>query len=145
MNRLLTQYEVKAARLQGLRRITSGIVCLAAMAAIAGCATLGPKGPQEVVKQRAQERWDLLVKGEIRKAYEYFSPGTKAVLDVDGFVSSIRVGFWKSARVEKVECATADSCDAHITIEYAVGGTPVKSPLRETWVREGSGWWLVRK
>jgi hypothetical protein len=61
------------------------------------------------------------------------------------FETSIRKGFWKSAKVEKVECATSDSCFAHVAIEYEYQGRRIKTPLGETWIRDESNWWYVQK
>jgi hypothetical protein len=47
--------------------------------------------------------------------------------------------------VEKTECATADACDAHLSIEYAVRGAKVATPLRETWIKQDAEWWFVQK
>src|SRR5437764_14500977 len=55
---------------------------------LAGCATFGAK-PEEAVKARAQARWDALLKGDAKVAYEYFSPGSKAVLDFPSYDASI--------------------------------------------------------
>jgi hypothetical protein len=111
---------------------------------LAGCATFGAK-PEEVVKARAQARWDALLKGDARAAYEFFSPGSKAVLDFQSYDASIRHGFWKSAMVESVACESQDKCEAQEQIEYEFQGRRAKTPLTETWIREGGNWWLVRK
>jgi hypothetical protein len=47
--------------------------------------------------------------------------------------------------VDKVECSSAQSCDALATIEYEYLGKRTKTPLRETWIKEGSEWWYLRK
>jgi hypothetical protein len=110
-----------------------------------GCAAMKPAAPEEVVKQRAQARWDALVKSDIKTAYGFLSPGSRATTTPEAYAASLREGFWKSATVTKVECASADSCDAHAIIEYDFQGRRTKTPLRETWIREGSEWWYLRR
>ena len=115
------------------------------IAGLAGCAVLDRRPPQDVVKERAQARWDALVKSDIAVAYAYLSPGSKSVMTQELYKNSIKLGFWKSAAVERVECAANDSCDVLTTIEYEVQGRRLKTPLKETWIREGSNWWYVQK
>jgi hypothetical protein len=67
------------------------------------------------------------------------------VLTPEAYAATLRPDFWKSATVNKVECASADSCEAHATIEYAFQGRQTKTPLRETWIREGSQWWYLQR
>jgi hypothetical protein len=110
-----------------------------------GCAAMKPATPEEVVRQRAQARWDALVKWDIKTAYGFLSPGSRATTTPEAYAASLREGFWKSATVTKVECASADSCDADAIIEYDFQGRRTKTPLRETWIREGSEWWYLRR
>jgi hypothetical protein len=112
---------------------------------VAACASLDQRPPEEKVAARAQERWDALVKGDLKAAYGYLSPGSRSVMDQASFETGIRRGFWKSAKVDKVVCAVQQSCDVYVTIEYEFRGGQTKSPLRETWIQDGSNWWLVQK
>ena len=114
--------------------------------ALAGCASVAPARPAEaVVKDRAQARWNALVQGDVKAAYEYYGPGTRATVSLADFTGGMKIGFWKSVTVDKVECDSPDRCEAYTTIEYEQRGMRVKSPSRETWIREGSNWWLVRR
>jgi hypothetical protein len=115
------------------------------MAAVAGCAALKPRTAEEVVKERAQARWDALVKGDVKTAYTFLSPGSRALQTAESYATSIRVGFWKSAIVEKVVCSTEQACEAQVTIEYEFQAKRMKTPLRETWIREGTDWWYLLK
>ena len=117
-------------------------VCAVALGA---CATLDQRPKEQVVLERAQARWDLLLKGDVKGAYEYTSPGTKAVMSEQQFASSIRLGFWKAVKVEKVVCESETSCETHLLISYEFRGSPVTTPAKETWVKEGSTWWYLRK
>jgi hypothetical protein len=116
-----------------------------ALAAVGGCAVLKPQTPEERVMERSQARWDALVKGDTRAAYGFLSPGSRAVTTPEIYASSIRAGFWKSAKVNKVVCGSPQSCDAQTEIEYEFQGKRTKTPLQETWIREGSDWWYVQK
>lgn len=124
------------------------VVCFGlALALMAGCAAPfqgGGASREEVVRERAQQRWDALVSGDLEKAYGFLSPATRQVISLASYSSSIRAGFWKKATVERVECREADLCDVHLTVEYSRGAS-VATPLRESWSHGGGQWWYVQK
>lgn len=142
MNSLSTQRDVKRGFQGYFARFATG---LAVMAMVASCAAVKPRTAEEIVKERAQARWDALVKGDAKAAYAFMSPGSRALLTAEAYVTSIRVGFWKSAQVNKVECGTEQACEAHVTIEYEFQAQRIKTPLRETWIREGTDWWYLQR
>lgn len=115
------------------------------MAVLAGCATINARKPEEAVRERAQARWDALLKGDVKAAYDYFSPASRAVIDFKGYEASIRKGFWKTAKVDSVTCGSPQRCEVSETIEYEFQGRRTSSPLTETWIEEDGNWWLVRK
>ena len=143
MNSLSTQQRHKGHAFLGFRSIVAGVVMAGLAAGLASCAALDQRAPQEIVKERAQARWSALVKGDLKTAYGYLSPGSRAVITYEGFVGAIRPGFWKSAAVEKVICETADSCMVGAQIKYEFKGRPTETKLKETWVREDGNWWFV--
>lgn len=120
-------------------------VIAASLAVASGCALLDNRPPEEIVKARAQERWDALLSGNVEAAYGFLSPGSRAVMSLDAYRSGVRQGFWKAAKIEKVQCGGADSCEAQAAIEYQVRGSRVKTPLAETWIRQQGNWWYVLK
>lgn len=143
MNSLSSQLALKA-----FFRGDRGVKYLAAIVVagmVGGCATVGPRTPEEAVRARAQERWDVLVKGELVKGYQYFSPGSRIGFSEEDFVGSIRRGFWKSAKVQDVTCPVAESCEVEVAVEYEFKGLRNTTPVRETWVRDGREWWYLRK
>jgi len=140
LNSLSTHHDAEV--VDFLKRILVVSLCASV---VAGCAILDSRSPEQVVQERAQQRWDELVKGDLRKAYGYLSPGSRSVMSPEAYEGSIKRGFWKSAKVDKVECATPQSCDAAVTIEYEFQGRRTKTPLRETWIKEGSEWWYLQK
>jgi hypothetical protein len=112
---------------------------------LAGCtvAPVAEKPAEEVVKARAQERWDALVNGKIEVAYGYLSPGSQAVTNLEGFRNSIKLGFWRNVAVQKVTCSTAELCEVVSEVDYVYRGTSVRTPLKETWIKQEANWWYV--
>src|ERR1043165_10081149 len=68
------------------------------LAMVGGCATMAEQPPEQVVKARAQARWDALLKGDYEAAYGYLGPGSRAVNSLEAYKASIRKGFWQSAQ-----------------------------------------------
>jgi len=116
----------------------------AAISLLGGCASVPERPAEEVVKERAQARWDALVKEDYEKAYGYLGPGSRAVNSLDTYKASVNRGFYKSGQVEKVTCE-ADSCEVQVRVEYVFKGSRVKTPLPETWIRQQGNWWYVLK
>ena len=114
-------------------------------AALVSCAAVGPAKTEEAVRVRAQERWDLLVKGELGKAYDFYSEGSRLGFSREDFTNSIRRGFWKGAKVTKVTCSNAETCEAEVSIDHEFKGIRSGTMVRETWVRAGKEWWYLRK
>jgi len=127
------------------RGIAKGGLLAALITVLAACGILERRAPQEIVKERAQARWDALVKSDIPTAYGYLSPSSKVQLTQEAYKNTIKPGFWKSAVVDRVICATADGCDVVADIEYEIQGRRFKTPLKETWIREGSNWWFLQR
>jgi hypothetical protein len=57
---------------------------------LGGCATanLG-RSDKEIVAERAQQRWDLLVKSDFAGAYRYISPAGRELLKPEAYASSL--------------------------------------------------------
>jgi len=145
LNSLSTQRAVIGLEKKGVGGISKRLAMGLAAVVLCGCASLAPRTADTIVKEKAQARWDALVKGDLNAAYGYLSPGSRSVISATDYAGSIRRGFWKSAVVEKVECGSAQTCEVSATIEYEFMGRRTKSPLRETWIRDGSEWWYLQK
>ena len=120
-------------------------VAVAGLGLLASCATLDSRPANEVVKERAQARWNALVSGDATAAYAYFTPTTRNAMKSEDYASSIKKGFWQSVTVDRVECEKPDLCTAYATVEYQHKLGRVKTPLQETWIREGQDWWYALK
>jgi len=122
--------------------LLSRLAVMVVVVAVAACAALDKRTPSEVVKERAQARWDALVKDDIPEAYRYLSPGSRSVTSLEQYTASLRRGFWKSVVVHDAVCEP-DSCEIHATMVYEFQGRRITTPYKEKWIREGSNWWFV--
>jgi len=113
---------------------------IAAGLTLTACATLSadspPEAKQKVVAERAQARWDLLIKGDVDGAYQYLTTGSKAAVSVTVYKAKIKPGLWRGAKVDKVVCA-AEVCKVEMMITYDFARMKgIETPVPETWIIE---------
>lgn len=143
-------------RREGRKRLAPALIAAGAVATIAlgGCAGIAgfgiskdsdPTAKQKVVAQRAEARWQSLIKGDLDAAYGYLSEGSKATTPMDVYKAKMRPGLWRQAKVEKVECE-AEVCKVELQITFdhkLMKG--IQTPLNESWIIEkGSAWYVYR-
>ena len=54
-----------------------------------------PAAKQKVVAERAEARWQSLIKGDLDAAYAYLSEGSKATTPLAVYKAKIRPGMWR--------------------------------------------------
>ena len=118
-----------------------------ALAMAGGCAIIERAAVEESkqqVAERAQERWDFLMKGQVERAYEYFSPTSRETLGLEAFKRrSGTTRLWRRTQLEKVDCQ-ADACKVTMTLEYDMREFKgLKTTVEEAWVKDSGTWWLV--
>jgi hypothetical protein len=117
---------------------------------LTGCAALPWAKPEDVVRQRAQARWDALMAGEWSKAYTYMAPSYRGLVDEKRYANQFGGGAaWLSAEVVKVSC-TEDRCTVQMKVAFQPtlgfrAGQPATTYFDETWIREEGQWWMFQK
>ena len=133
----------------GRIRSIAWLVAAVAIGVGAGCASVGPgssaEQKQKVVAERAQARWDLLLKGDVGSAYQFLSAGSKAATSVELYKAKIKVGMWRQVKVGKVDCE-GEICKVVMNVTYDYKQTKgLETPVDETWIIEnGSAWYVYR-
>ena len=119
--------------------------------ALAACAAFAPSTPEEQVKSRAQARQDLLLKGDRKRAYEYFTPGYRGTVSADTYVGSFGTAVETvGATVESVRCETLDKCVAQVKLQLkpvgirGFAGNMITTYVNETWLLDAGQWWLFQ-
>ena len=118
--------------------------------ALAGCASLSAnKSPEEVVRQRATERVEAFVKGDIDRSYALTAPSYRKLRDLDAY----RRTFGAAARWEKAEVKNVSCEPVRCKVAIAVGvkplirgrfGDTITVQFEETWLLEDGNWWLYQ-
>jgi hypothetical protein len=132
----------------GLRR-TVWLAAVLAGLALTGCASLNadsaPEAKQKVVAERAEARWQALMKGDLDAAYAFLSPASKKATPLKDYAKTIKPGMWRQVKVDKVDCE-AEICKAQLSVTYdnrMMKG--ITTPVWETWIIEqGSAWYVYR-
>jgi len=118
-------------------------------AGFSGCAAIGPDSSaaakEKVVAERAEARWQLLIKGDVDGAYQFLSAGSKAATPLNLYKTKVKPGMWRQAKVDKVDCE-AEFCKVGMLITYDYRNVKgIETPLPETWIIEnGSAWYVYR-
>jgi hypothetical protein len=106
---------------------------------------VGWKAREEAVASRVTERWDAVVKGDWRRAYEYMSPASRASLTVEQYQAVARKVAYRAAQINGIEC-DAERCRVKLSITYdhrLMKG--ITTPLEETWIfDQGKPWYVYR-
>jgi hypothetical protein len=67
--------------------IRAAIAAVAAALALSGCGqdapTVDDRTPEEIVHERAQQRWDALLAGDIERAYGFITPAYRATSSLE--------------------------------------------------------------
>ncbi len=116
---------------------------------LTGCASLSADSAgeqkQKVVAERAQARWNVLIKGDVEAAYQFLSTGSRAATPVATYKAKIKPGLWREAKVGKIDCE-AEICKVVMLVTYDTRRMKgIETPVDETWVIEkGSAWYVYR-
>ena len=118
-----------------------------AAATMVACASMGPATPEDVVKQRVNERWKALVSGDFARSYSYTAPSFRGLISQDVYRGRIGGAVnWVAGEVATVECPEPIKCIARVRIDYKPllrgrAGNTFSTYANETWVLEDGQWW----
>jgi hypothetical protein len=127
---------------------------------LSGCATPLPEGgaewqesQQPVLKERAEARWDALIKGDVEKAYLYTSPEYRSVVSPQQYRGKYgSVIDWRMARVANVSYDEPTVATVSVEVTYRVdvpgtGGKPIETQtaISEKWIYKDREWWYTSK
>ena len=102
----------------------------------------GANAASSPVSERAQQRWDALIKKDIDTAYQFISPGGRSLMTVEQYRPRVNTSFWRAAKVEKASCA-AEICEVTVLVDSLLEGVKFTNPIKETWILDAGKWWFV--
>jgi hypothetical protein len=95
------------------------------------------------VTKRAEDRWALLLKGDVKAAYAYLSPASRQIVSQERFEARTKTGNLREVKLDTAMCE-AETCRVRffLTFDHRVM-QGVVTPIEETWVFEGGQAWYV--
>lgn len=127
------------------------VLALLAVILLSACATTSTASPGDLVKERAQARWDALLKGDYATAYSYFSPGYRSATTVVDFEIGMRMRKvqYRAAEFQDYKCEK-NVCTVRLKVAYKVA-RPVPgmadwksdSAVSEQWIKSDGNWWFL--
>ena len=106
----------------------------------------GPDARRKAVEARVHERWDALIKGDLRSSYGYLSPASRETLSFEQYQKVTRKNGFREATIDSIDC-DAEACKVKLWITYdhrLMKG--VRTPLEETWVFDkGQAWYVYHR
>jgi hypothetical protein len=126
------------------------IMVLAVVAAMSGCSVLSPKTSEQIVQERAMQRWNALKANDFKAAYEFLTPSYRAVTPLENYRGRHGAAAqWVSSEVAAVSCET-EKCVVTMKIGAKPGiglrfGATISTHVDETWLLEGGQWWFFQK
>jgi len=149
LDRLQNESSRVGVKIRALTRSLRRLSWAAMAVGLAACASISvdspPEAKQKLVAERAQARWDLLLKGDLDGAYQYLSAGSKAGTPLVLYKAKIKLGLWRKAKVDKVDCE-AEVCKVWTLLTYDYKSMKgIETPFPETWIIEnGTVWYVYR-
>lgn len=130
-------------------KLKRSVVWAIMLVATAGCSTLAPLSPEQVVADRAQQRVDFLMAGEHERSYEFTTPGYRSTENPGQYGTRwAGTGMWLGASVHSVDCIgeAPEVCKVVLDVSYrAMQFGTQNTKLSEEWVRIGGEWYFVQK
>lgn len=123
----------------------SALIAALLMTACAGIS--GSSKPEDIVRQRANERAKAFVKGDIEGAYRLTAPSYRKLKDARAYGASFGGGAkWEKAEVASVACEP-QRCKVAIAVDVrplvrGMFGATIAVQFEETWLLEEGNWWL---
>jgi len=126
------------------KRLPAIAVVLLLGLVISACSDSRP--PEQIVKERSQQRLDALLKGDVATALEFTTPAYQQMNTPGSYHARVQGAVhWITAITETVECKQ-DICNVvtKITYKHPRMGFENTRPLKEKWVKVDDQWWLYQ-
>lgn len=137
---------------RGIERTVVAAILTAVVMFVAGCATTGGnltkdtpvESKQAVVRERADARWQAIIKGDYAAAYSYFSPASREIVKLGTFEARMKaVAKFTGIKIDTVSCeAAACKVKLWLTFDHRVM-KGVTTPAEEAWIIDGGQAWYV--
>lgn len=128
------------------------MVLLAVVALLSsGCANglFDSRTEQQIVEDRATERWHKLIKRDFSAAYQYLSPGSREILPENVYTGRFGGATqWLEAKPVSSECQDG-LCKITMAVKYRIQhkyfpeGIENTREFKEKWIFSDGQWWYL--
>jgi len=127
-------------------------ILLTLVALLLGACAVAPKPPAETMAQRVQKRWDIVVAGDLKAAYGFFSPALRESVSYESYLQSVltRTVHWTKGEFREVVGCEDVVCKVRVAIHYEVNGlAPGQGTFKsvrmviEDWIEVDGIWYFV--
>lgn len=140
------------------RSLNKGVRLVLVTSLIAGCASIAPAdsdawriSQRPILKQRAETRWNALIKGEYEVAYEYLTPAQRSVVSLQQYKRTTGGAVqWRVAQVDDIRYDSPTVAAVSVAVTYRFmapgnGGKEIESvrQMQEKWLYKDGGWWYT--
>ena len=120
------------------------VLCACLLAA--GCASLAPKTPEEIVGTRALDQAQALMEGDFERALSYMTPSYQASpRSADYERNRAGAGSWTDVQLKWVKCnQEQELCEVRLIIRAMrppAMTVPIPIPLDDTWIFIDGSWY----
>ncbi len=134
-----------------------GLTCVVSLS-LTGCVTLQPEDSEKwrtsqrpILEERAEARWDALIKGDFEKAYLFRTPDYRAVVSSQQYKGKYgRVAGWRMADVVDVSYDDPTVATVSVEVSYRIslpgtGGESIETQkaISEKWIYKDRKWWYT--
>lgn len=115
---------------------------------LVACATSPVKSsPEESVKQRASQRANAFIKGDLESSYGLTAPSYRKLRDLEAYKRNLgSAAKWETAEIKSVTCEP-QRCRALLSVNVKPlirgrFGDTITVQFEEIWLLEDGNWWL---
>lgn len=141
----------------GLRFLVAAILVVVIGFGMSGCASMSSdnaaptEAQKQQLKQRAESRWEALIKGELQLVYAFMSPDYRNVVSLQQFKSRYgRTVEWRLARIDDIRYDSPTVASVMMGVAYrtmlpgARGDMfENRKTLTEKWLFKDGEWWYI--
>lgn len=106
---------------------------------------------EQQVAQRAEARWQAVIRRDWESVYGYLSPGVRELQPLHTFIRNAGQGvlLWTDAQLREVSCEE-QLCQLKFKLGYdymgqipEMRGQPMSTTANETWLHSEGDWWYA--
>ncbi len=133
------------------RAVSKSVAMLSGVVLLSACAGLQEMGktPEELVRMRAESRWQAIIAGDWESAYSFSTPAFRSAVGLAAFTDRLRgAANRKGVEIRSVTCQQA-TCDVVLRLVFQPlmprGHGELTTDMNERWVEVAGRWYVYQR